>query len=147
MTMAVHGTISESPSRSKALHVSLWVGQAALALAFGMAGFMKTTQPIENLAHMMGWPGVVPPGLVRFIGASEFAAALGLVLPALSRIKPGLTALAGACLAVVMFLATGFHLLRGEFAPLPIIAVLGGLSAFVAWGRGRKAPIAPRVQA
>jgi len=30
---------------SKALHITLWIAQGALALAFGMAGIMKT--PIQ----------------------------------------------------------------------------------------------------
>lgn len=38
----------------------------------------------------------------------------------------------------------GFHLLHGEPQVLPVNIVIGGLAAFVAWGRLRKAPISPR---
>jgi uncharacterized membrane protein YphA (DoxX/SURF4 family) len=126
---------------SKALHFSLWGVQLLLGLAFLAAGAMKTTTPLEVLAQRM--PGL-PGGLVRFIGVSELAGGLGLILPAATRIKPGLTALAGVGLATVMVLAAIFHLSRGEFGAVPVNALLGGLAAFVAWGRGKKAPIAAR---
>ena len=129
---------------SKPLHFSLWGAQILLALVFVSAGAMKATKPIAELAAKMGWPGAVPEGLVRFIGISELLGALGLVLPAATRIKPGLTALAGLGLTTVMLLAAIFHVSRGEIGMLPVPFVIGGLSAFVAWGRWRKAPISPR---
>ena len=128
---------------STAAHVSLWLVQLLLAVAFGMAGIMKTTQPIAELAAVMGWPDDLPPLLVRFIGASELAAALGLVMPAATRIRPLLTPLAAMGLVLVMVLASLFHISRGEWSSLPTNVVLGGLAAFVAWGRLRKAPIHP----
>jgi hypothetical protein len=45
---------------------------------------------------------------------------------------------------MVMLFATIFHISHGELGALPIPLVLGGLAAFVAWGRAAKAPIAPR---
>jgi putative oxidoreductase len=44
-----------------------------------------------------------------------------------------------------MLLASAFHLSRGEAGALPINLVLGGIAAFVAWGRTRKAPIRSKV--
>jgi putative oxidoreductase len=131
-------------SAPKAWNIALWVAQVLLAVAFGMAGFMKTTLPIADLTEKMVWPGALPPALVRFIGVSEFAAALGLILPAATRIKPVLTPLAGVGLVIVMLLAAIFHAMRGEFGALPMNLGFGALAAFVAWGRFRKAPIAPR---
>ena len=87
---AVHATAGVRPP-GRVLNVGLWVAQVVLALMFGMAGVMKTTQPIAELVEKMVWPGAVPAGLVRFIGAAEFLGALGLILPAVTRIKPGLT--------------------------------------------------------
>jgi hypothetical protein len=40
-----------------------------------------------------------------------------------------------------MILAMAFHLSRGEAQVLPINLVLGGLAAFVAWGRTSKVPV------
>ncbi len=131
-------------SAPKAWNITLWGAQVLLAVAFGMAGFMKTTLPIADLAEKMVWPGALPPALVRFIGVSELAAALGLILPAATRIKPVLTPLAGVGLVIVMVLASIFHAMRGELGALPMNFAFGALAAFVAWGRFRKAPIAPR---
>jgi putative oxidoreductase len=134
-------TMSNSPSHR--LHIALWVVQAILAATFGMAGVMKTMTPIDELAQKAPWVADMP-GLVRFIGIAELAGAAGLILPAATRILPGLTALAAAGLVAIMVLATAYHLSRGEMQSLPITIVLGGLALFVAWGRFRKAPIAPR---
>ena len=84
--------------------------------------------------------------VVRFIGISELAGAVGLILPALTRIKPALTPLAAALLGVVMVLAVGVHIFEGDFAGIVAPVVLGGLSAFVAWGRTKRAPIAARTR-
>jgi putative oxidoreductase len=135
-------TLGKSPGRR--LHVALWIAQVALAAVFGIGGVMKITMPIAELARKLVWPGALPPQLIRFIGTVELAAAFGLVLPAATRIRPGLTPLAGAGLVAVMVLAMFFHLSRGELLALPINLVLGGLAAFVAWGRSRRLPIAPR---
>jgi uncharacterized membrane protein YphA (DoxX/SURF4 family) len=126
------------------LHIALWVVQALLALAFGMGGFMKAATPIAELATKIDWAGVVPEALVRFIGISELAGALGLILPAATRVRPWLTPLAAAGLAVVMLLAAAFHVARAEYQHLPLNFVIGGLAVFVAWGRRSKAPIAAR---
>jgi hypothetical protein len=109
-----------------------------------MAGVMKTTMPIAELAKKMVWPGALPPAMVRFIGASELLGAIGLLLPSLTRIKPRLTPLAAAGLALIQILAMLFHLSRGEVWALPLNLTLGGLAAFVAWGRNNRAPITPR---
>ena len=129
---------------SKALHVALWFVQIVLGVAYVVFGLGKVTQPIAALAQQMGWPGAVPEPLVRFIGICEFLGGLGLILPAATRVKPGLTALAGAGLATLMMLATVFHLSRGEPGMLPVTLISGGLAALVAWGRWKKAPIAAR---
>jgi hypothetical protein len=126
------------------MHTGLWVAQVILAVLFGIAGVSKTIQPIADLAQQLVWPGVVPAGLVRFIGAAELLGAIGLVVPAATRIKPRLTPLAAAGLVTVMVLAAVFHLTRGEFGGIAFNTVLGSVAAFVAWGRFRKAPIAPR---
>jgi putative oxidoreductase len=133
-----------TPSGSTAVHVGLWIVQLLLAMVFGMAGIMKSTQPLADLAVAMAWTADVPAGLVRFIGASELAGAVGLVLPAATRIRPLLTPLAAIGLALVMALASLFHISRDEWFALPLNLVLGSLAAFVAWGRLRKVPILPR---
>jgi len=130
--------------RRRGLHITLWVVQVVLGAMFLMAGIMKLTQPIDAVVASLSWAADVPEMLVRFIGAAEFAGALGLILPSLTRIKPRLTALAAIGLIVLMMLASGFHITRGESAMVPMNLVLAAAAAFVAWGRGKAAPIAPR---
>jgi putative oxidoreductase len=136
-------TVSLKPRRSRALHIFLWVAQVMLALVFGFAGAMKLLTPVAELAKNGAWMQDWWP-LIRFIGISEVAGALGMLLPGLSRIKPKLTSLAAVGLFTIMVLATGFHLVRGEANHAPMTIILGALAAFVAWGRHRKAPIRAR---
>lgn len=130
-------------STSRALNVALWIAQFILAAVFVTAGLMKVRTPIATLAMAISWAARMP-WLVRFIGVAELAGAAGLVLPAVSRIKPGLISLAALGLLVVMILATGYHVMRGELGALRITLSIGALAAFVAWGRSRKLPITPR---
>lgn len=134
-----------APSVSnKPLHIALWIVQVLLALAFVMAGGMKLATPTEVLAQNMSWASVFPEGTRFLIGAAEVAGALGLVLPSALRIQPKLTVAAAAGLCTVMFFAATYHLSQGEMGSLPPNFVLGGLSAFVLWGRLKKAPIGAR---
>jgi len=126
------------------LHIALWVLQVLIGLSFMAAGGMKAFTPAADLMKAMPWVENVGIALPRFIGISELAGGLGLILPAATRIKPGLTPLAAAGLTVVMVLAVFFHISRGEYPMLGAPVVLGGLCAFIAWGRSRKAPIPPR---
>ncbi|HEY7768466.1 DoxX family protein [Longimicrobium sp.] len=140
---AIASTLT-APQSGRALRASLWAVQILLAGMFAMTGLMKLSQPIDALAASLPWVTTVPEMLVRFIGTAELAGALGLVLPSLTRIQPRLTALAAIGLIAVMLLASAFHASRGEFAMVPMNLVLGAFAAFVAWGRGKAAPIAPR---
>jgi len=125
--------------------IALWVAQILLALFFGGVGIMKLTQPIEALGAMMTWVNVSPVWLVRFIGFAELAGALGMILPAVTRILPFLTPLAALGFVIIQVLAIGVHASLGETGmTLPLNIVLLALSLFVAWGRWKKAPIAPR---
>jgi putative oxidoreductase len=128
----------------KLLHVGLWFAQVALAGLFFMAGLTKLTTPNDQLVKMMPWVSGAMGPLVRFIGSVEVLGAVGLILPSLTRIKAWLTPLAALGLFTVMALASLTHLSRGELQILPFNAALGGLAAFVAWGRARKRPIESR---
>ena len=142
--MSAAESTSPSTSPSKAPHLALWVVQVLVASAFFMAGSGKATKAVEDLATRMTWATAVPLPLLRFIGASEMLGALGLLLPSLTRILPWLTPLAAAGLTTIMALAIPFHAARGETGGIVFNFVLGGLAAFIAWGRWKKAPIASR---
>ncbi len=81
------------------------------------------------------------PGLfMRFIGVAEVLGAIGLILPGLLRIRPGLTPLAAAGLVIIMIGATVVTLMGGSVAMalIPLIPlVVGLLAAFVVYGRWR----------
>ena len=127
------------------MNIALWVVQGLLALAFLVAGFTKTFQPISELTTQMAWVNDVNPLLmVRLPGIAEIAGAIGLILPSVTRIQPRLTPLAAAGLALVMLLALLFHISRGEFGSVVPNIVLMLLSAFVAYGRWKLLPIAPK---
>ncbi|MFF4357629.1 DoxX family protein [Streptomyces sp. NPDC001604] len=117
------------------MNVFLWIVQAVLAAMFAMAGVMKSTQPKDKLVEKLPWTADFSQGTVRFIGIVEFAAALGLILPAATDIAPVLTPLAATGLAVVMVLAAITHARRKEPAAIAFNAVLLILAALVAWGR------------
>lgn len=126
-------------------NIGLWVAQIVLAAVYVMAGFMKLSQPIDALvASGMTYAGDYPELLTRFIGTMEVLGAIGIILPAATRIVPKLTPLAALGFSVIQILAIGLHSTRGEFQVLPVNLVLLALSLFVLWGRTRKAPIAPR---
>lgn len=141
-------SVIEEPLSKKTMHpklrAALWVTQLLLAVLFSMAGVMKMSQPITQLLQMLPWTAKVPELLVRFIGISEFAGALGLVLPAATRIMPMLTPTAAIGLALVMLLAACFHISQCEFASLPLNIILAALAGFVAWGRLTEARISRR---
>lgn len=133
---------TEQPS--KALHISLWVAQALLAVMFLMAGFNKLFQSIEELSKMLPWAAEMPAAMVRFIGISEILGGLGLLLPSALRIMPRLTPVAAGGLALVMVLASAFHVSRGEASVIPMNLVLMAVAFFIVWGRSKKAPILAR---
>jgi len=132
------------PHTSKGWNIAIWVAQVLGAAAFIMSGVMKTMTPIPELSAMMPWAGEYSVAFVRFIGVVDLAGGLGLLLPSLTRIMPRLTVIAAAACVLLQVLAIGFHAMRGEFEILPVNAVYIALALIVLWGRGRKAPIAPR---
>jgi len=117
---------------------ALWIVQALLALLFLFSGAMKFIMPIEEMTRDIQ----MPIAFLRFIGAAEILGGVGLVLPSLLRIRPGLTPLAAAGLVIIMIGATVLSLMIGGVALAVMPFVVGLLTAFVAYGRWKLAPIA-----
>jgi uncharacterized membrane protein YphA (DoxX/SURF4 family) len=115
------------------MNIGLWIVQCILCVLFLGAGGMKVFA-YPKYKESVGRELSLSKGLVTFIGISELAGALGLILPMASGIVPILTPLAAAGLAIIMLLATGFHVQRKEPAYMTVVLLI--LSAFVAWGRG-----------
>jgi uncharacterized membrane protein YphA (DoxX/SURF4 family) len=116
------------------MNIALWVLQGLLAGLFLMIGFMKVFQ-YEKFKAQSG-KDTPSKGLSAFIGVSEIAGALGLVLPWAIGVLPILTPVAATALAVVMILAIKHHLEHkhplGKMVPALILFVLISL---VAMGR------------
>ena len=127
-------------------NVAFWVVQVLLALLYLAAGTAKLTMPIGDLAAAgMGFVTSLPEALTRLIGILEILGAIGIILPAATRIQPWLTPLAAAGLALVQVGAIITHALRGETATtLPLNLVLLALALFVVWGRTKKVQISAR---
>ena len=120
---------------------ALWVIQVILALLFIFSGCAKFVMSAKDMA---AGSIILPELLLRFIDLCEVLGGLGLVLPAMLRIRPGLTPLAAALLTIIMIGAvviTSAGLGVGA-AVVPFITLL--LCAFVAYGRWKLAPISPR---
>lgn len=119
----------------------LWIIQALLALLFLFAGGTKLVLSPEVLASMGSPNQVHVPGLlVRFIGVCEVLGALGLILPGLLRINPGLTPLAALGLLIIMAGAVVLTIMGDGVSMAVAPLVTGLLLAFVAYGRWRLAP-------
>lgn len=94
------------------MNFALWIVQGLLALLFLFTGGMKLVLPLEVLTAQSPLPG----WFVRLLGVAEVLGALGLILPGLLRIRPGLTPLAAAGLVIIMSGATGLTLAGGAGA-------------------------------
>ena len=117
------------------MNIALWIVQGLLAALFLFAGGVKLVMPIEEQM-----PLPLPDWFVQFTGIVEVLGAVGLILPWLLHIRPGLTPLAAVGLVMVMIGAVAYTLAAGDVASALIPLVVGLLSAFVAYGRWRLAP-------
>ena len=102
---------------------------------------MKAFQPVQQLSKNMKWVTAVPAGLVRFIGIAEVVGGIGLIIPMVTNVAPGLTVAAAAGLVLVQVCAIVFHLSRGERRGLPANVVLLLLALLVLVGRVAIVPI------
>jgi uncharacterized membrane protein YphA (DoxX/SURF4 family) len=127
----------------------LWSLQALFGFFFAGSGFGKALLYDEALyaaaPRAVAWYAAVPQPLIVFIGVCEVLGGLGLILPAMAKVKPMLTPLAAAGLTLTMILAAAFHIMRGEYTLVPANLLLGGVAAFITAGRAKLRPIAPAI--
>src|SRR5438128_1569931 len=119
------------------MSAALWIVQGLLAAIFLFAGGAKLVLPLDQLTGPVALPGL----LLRFIAVCEVLGALGLILPGLLRIRPGLTPLAAAGLVIIMVGAVWVNVTYAEAILALIPLVVGILAAFVAYSRWRVAPL------
>ena len=118
----------------------LWIVQGLLAALFLFAGGVKLAMPVDDLGAQSGLPGA----LLQVVAVAEVLGAIGLILPGLLRIRPGLTPLAAAGLVIIMIGATVVTVVIMDAALALMPLVVGLLAAFVACGRWRLAPLRGR---
>jgi uncharacterized membrane protein YphA (DoxX/SURF4 family) len=116
------------------MNVALWIVQALLAALFVFAGASKLVMSLDQMQGPISLPGP----FLRFIGVAEVAGGLGLVLPWLFRIRPGLTPLAALGLIVIMVGAVVITAMSGLIMMAVLSFVVGALLVLVAYGRWRR---------
>src|SRR5215217_9156697 len=147
MHTMISTTVNPQPTTRTSIRVAnsaLWVLQVLMAILFFWHGQFSVFPPADMVAMINANIG---EGLRVFIGVAEILAAIGLILPGLTRILPWLTALAAAGLMIVMSSATVFHIYRGETASAISAAVIFVLVSVIAYTRWKVAPIAARSRA
>lgn len=124
------------------MNILLWILQIVLALAFLAHGLLLLFPPAEIAALMNA---SLPRWFQLFLGWAEILAAIGLTLPAITRIHPWLVTWAAVGIMIVMVSATYYHIVRGESAVVTLILLV--MAGFVAYMRHRVLPISPRPRA
>ena len=110
---------------------TLWIIQGLLAFVFLFAGGSKFAMSTQEMQAQMKVPLSGP--FLHFIGVCEVLGAIGLILPGLLRVRPGLTPLAAAGLVIIMIGAVVITVMGGDVLPALIPLVVGLLAAYVAY--------------
>lgn len=123
----------------KVMNAFIWIAQGILALTFIWAGSMKLFNP-----DGLPFPWVKDqPSIVIITGIVDLLGGLGIVLPALLRIRLGLTIFAAYGIITLMTVAMIFHISRGEAKNIGFNIFILLLAVFVAWGRHKNQSTAP----
>ena len=123
------------------MNIVLWIVQVLLAVAFFAHGWLFLSPPAAIVEQMNA---SLPRWFQLFLGVAEVLAAVGLILPGLTRIMPWLVTWAAGGIMIVTVSATAFHLARGEMSSAAITLLLLVMAAFVAYMRHRVRPIVVR---
>ena len=123
------------------MNIVLWILQVLLAAAFLAHGLLFLFPP-PAIAALMN--ASLPRWFQLFLGIAEMLAAVGLILPGLTRILPWLVTWAAVGIIIVMVSATIYHVVRGEISSAAITLLLLAMAAFVAYMRHRVLPIGVR---
>jgi putative oxidoreductase len=119
---------------------SLWGLQIVLGVFFILLGIVHFVVP-DALPGPLSWMYELPNALHLISGTVDILGGLGLILPGLFRIQPGLTVWAAAGLLIVMIAAAFWHLRRAELVNVLINLAVVGLLGFLAYGRVRRRPL------
>jgi hypothetical protein len=142
----IYPDMTKQQKSSGTWHLMLWAAQVVLAASLIWGGAMKLFYPLEKLSAMWPWTGQISTVLLKLTGMIDLLAAIGLIVPALIRIKPKLTPIAASGVVILMVCASIFHITRNEASVIGGNVFFAVTAAFVAWGRFSKAPVLPKKQ-
>jgi uncharacterized membrane protein YphA (DoxX/SURF4 family) len=128
----------------RSLNTVAWVLQVFLALVFLLHGLLFTVGYEVMARRMRGrsrTASPLHPTFRQFIGVTEIAAAIGLIVPPAIHVLPWLAPLAAAGLAIIMAGAAVRHARRGETREVVGTVVLGLLAAATLWLRWQVVPL------
>jgi len=127
----------------------VWTLQILFGFIWCVTGFGKAccidVAVWNHMLPQVPWFGAVPRLLFAFIGVCEFLGGVGMIVPAVTGVKPKLIPIAAFGLVLIMIFAAVFHIVRGEtgfFVSANL--VLGGFTAFIGYERWFVRPIAPK---
>lgn len=123
------------------MNIVLWLLQGLLAAQFAYHGWFFLAPPPQFVELLNAQ---FPLWFRLFLGVAEVLAAVGLILPGVTRVAPWLTPLAGLGIMIVTASASVLHVLRGETSSAIITAVLFVIAALVAYLRWRVKPLPTR---
>jgi hypothetical protein len=115
------------------MQVAYWIVGGLLALLYFYSGGQKILKSQDQLRPMMGWVDQIPMRVVRAIGVLEVLGAVGLVLPPLVGVAPGLAIAAADGFVVLQLAAAALHLRRGEARLIGLNVVLLATAIAAAW--------------
>ncbi len=122
------------------MNIVLWILQGLAALVFAASGSMKLFM-FEKISADVPSFGALPRQAWMMLGVVELVCVVGLIVPSALRWHPQLTVLAACVLGLETLIFIWVHVKYHEVPPIIMSAVLGGLMAFIAYGRWTLAPI------
>jgi len=121
-----------------AMNTALWILNVFLGTAFtigGTAMLVLSKERYRSLHETQQWVDDFTAGQVKVIAAIKLIGGLGLLLPAVGDVAPGLIPVAACGLALFMAGAGTTRFRRGEVQSLVGDLVFLAMFAFLAWGR------------
>lgn len=122
---------------------ALWVLQVAFGLYFIGVGVSHFILP-DGLPELMSWMYELSDSLHVIAGTAEILGGLGLILPAVTRIRPELVVWAAYGLVIVMVGAAVWHLTRGEAMQIVLNLINAAVLGLVGYGRQQLHPLEAR---
>jgi uncharacterized membrane protein YphA (DoxX/SURF4 family) len=122
------------------MNVLLWVLQIMAALLYAASGTMKVFM-FDKVSHDVPSFGALPRPAWTVLGIIELVCVMGLIVPGALHWRPNLTVVAAAILAVESLVFIFVHVKYREVSTIIMVAVLGLLMAFIAYGRMILKPI------